>query len=154
MGLMAAKMPTACGPDKQKFNVTLDDKQHDVGAPGAGKALVVFVQDLGAKQQSPFVDPVTRIGINGSWVGANMNAAWFAVSVEPGPAHLCASAQGVMMHDVVELLSFTAVEGQIYYFRVRDLAFESRRLEFAETNEDQGRWMAENLPRAAGNVKK
>lgn len=156
MGMMAATAPAACGDVTLTYGVALDKKQHDAGAPETGKALVVFVQDLGLRQgvKVPFSSPVTRIGINGQWVGANKNASWFAVSVDPGPLHVCASGQGFQMDDVVELLSLNAVAGQTYYFRVRNLSATEARLEFAATNEDQGRWMVENLPKATGTAKK
>ena len=138
---------TNCGPEKVHFDVELDKTKHATLPIDPGKARVYFIQDLGT--ENPFGAGgafITKIGIDGAWVGANKNNSWFSVSVEPGVHHLCANAQAHMFGHVVELAHFTAEAGQVYYFRIRNFMWQTRRLEFEPADSDQALYMISIYP--------
>jgi len=104
-------LPAACGPMNVKFDVKLDKSQHTLAPPEPGKARVYFLQD----------SFVGRIGLDGTWVGANRGHSYFSVSVAPGEHHLCAKVDIPTEHPV-ELAHFAAEAGGVYYFRARLVA--------------------------------
>jgi len=122
---LAQTTPTAvapgCGAADVKFNVKADKSQHPAAHPENGKAVVYFLEDDSSFESSP--KPVTRLGVDGSWVGANHGNSYFYVTVDPGEHHLCASWQawvGFGMRETSAAAHFTAEPGQAYYFRVRN----------------------------------
>jgi hypothetical protein len=63
------------------------------------------------------------VGIDGKWVGATQANSYFYVSVDPGEHHLCSSWQsfvGFGTGHTAAAASFTASEGQTYYFVARN----------------------------------
>src|ERR1039458_8277054 len=78
-----APVAAACGPKDVKFEAKLDDSQHTLAQPEAGKTLVYFIQDIGAVNCIGGC-MTTRIGLDGAWVGANQHNSYFSMSVEPG----------------------------------------------------------------------
>src|SRR5450755_2944540 len=117
----------ACGPKDAKFDAKLDDTQHTIAQPHSGKALVYFIQDIGA-MNCLGACLTTRIGLDGTWVGANQHNSYFSVSVEPGEHHVCASPQSHFVSSTTSekyasirlaLAHFTAEAGKAYYFRTR-----------------------------------
>lgn len=145
----------ACGPKKVSFDVMTNPAQHSLELPEPGKARVYFVQDLGT--QAPLGvggAQVTRVGIDGAWVGANNNNSYFSVSVEPGEHHICVNAQTHLFKGVMEFAHFTAEAGKVYYFRTRDFLWQTRRLEFAPVDSDQARYMIAAYPRSIAHAKK
>lgn len=86
----------ACGSKDIKYEAKLDESQHTLAKPDAGKALVYFIQDIGAVNCIGGC-MTTRIGLDGSWVGANQHNSYFSVSVEPGEHHVCASPQSRLL---------------------------------------------------------
>jgi len=116
----------ACGSKDIKYEAKLDESQHTPAPPEAGKALVYFIQDIGAVNCIGSC-MTTRIGLDGMWVGANQHNSYFSVSVEPGEHHVCASPQSRLLPKpspkyagvLLALAHFTAEPGKVYYFRVR-----------------------------------
>jgi hypothetical protein len=86
-----AAVAPGCGPASVKFDVNADAHAHPMSQPEAGKALVYFIEDDTNFLSTP--KPTTRLGIDGSWVGANHGNSYFYLSLEPGEHHLCASWQ-------------------------------------------------------------
>jgi hypothetical protein len=110
-----------CGPIDAKFDVKTDKMQHPITAAANGKAVVYFVEDDSHFQSTP--KPTTRIGVDGSWVGANHGDSYFYLSVEPGEHHLCASWQswvGMGSRNKAAAAHFTAEAGGVYYFTVKN----------------------------------
>jgi hypothetical protein len=110
-----------CGPADAKFDVKTDKTQHPISAAENGKAVVYFVEDDTHYQSTP--KPTTRVGLDGSWVGANHGDSYFYVSVEPGEHHLCANWQswvGVGSRNKAAAAHFTAEAGGVYYFTVKN----------------------------------
>jgi uncharacterized protein DUF2846 len=110
-----------CGPTEAKFAVKTDKGQHPITQPNDGKAMVYFVEDDSHFESLP--KPTTRIGVDGSWVGANHGNSYFYFSVDPGPHHLCASWQSTVVLGAgrkAAAAHFTAEAGGVYYFRVKN----------------------------------
>jgi hypothetical protein len=64
--------------------------------------------------------PLTRFGIDGTWVGANGYRSYFFFSVEPDDHRLCKNVQAPIERVVkssTAATSFTTEAGQSYYFR-------------------------------------
>jgi hypothetical protein len=77
-----ARTAAGCGPSAGMFNVQTTDAKHPVSQPEAGKALVYFFTDF-------VTAPTMRVGVDGSWVGANDNKSYFFFQVSPGEHNLC-----------------------------------------------------------------
>ena len=141
----------ACGPENVSFNVKLDESQHTLAQPQPGKAWVYFIQEKG----SDALGVTTEIGLDGAWVGANKNSSYFAMSVEPGEHHLCASVQSHRGHPV-GLVHFTAEAGGVYYFNARVVYGEeaAANLFFGAVDSDQAKYLIASFPLSVSNPKK
>lgn len=109
-----------CGPAGVHFEVKTE-KQHPLVRPENGKALVYLIQDDTQFQSRP--RPTTRIGIDGTWVGATKSNSYFHVSVDPGEHDLCSNWQsfvGFNKGHTAAAVRFKAEAGQTYYFLVRN----------------------------------
>lgn len=153
---------SACGSWKAKFEVKLDESQHTLAEPEAGKALVYFVQDIGAVNCLGGCFQ-TRFGLDGAWVGAVQHDSYFSVSVEPGEHHLCASPQSHFLAATSEkyasirlaLSHFTAEAGKVYYFRTR-WSFGSQSQELFDLDaidSDQAKYLITSYPLSVSHPK-
>ena len=97
-----------CGPSQVSFDVTVDKSQHPLIQPETGKALIYVINGTNGY--------ISKVGADGTWVGANRPKSYFSFSVDPGDHHICASMQGD--HFQGTATSFTAVAGQVLYFRL------------------------------------
>jgi hypothetical protein len=113
----AAILPDACGDDRVKFDVKTENSLTAPAPPAEGKAQIVLIENenhmIGA-----FMYATVRFGLDGAWAGANYNNSYFIVTVGPGVHHLCAAWQSSlpMLKKNVDVASFTAEPGKIYYF--------------------------------------
>jgi len=120
--LRATTLPDACGDDKTQFDVKTEKHQPAPAPPTVGIAQIVFV---GLVDSGPggclgcTFSP--RVGIDGSWVGATKGNSYFSVDVDPGEHHLCAAWKTLLASKGknVDVASFTAEAGKVYYFQVR-----------------------------------
>jgi hypothetical protein len=112
--------PPACASRNANFDVKLDESQHALMPPEPGKARVYFIQDLG-RIDCLGACLTTKIGLDGTWIGANQHNSYFSVSVAAGEHHLCANPQSrfAVVNRVVALAHFTAEPGKVYFFRTR-----------------------------------
>jgi Protein of unknown function (DUF2846) len=141
--------PTAagCGPAEVKFKVLIDQQNHSAGQPESGKALVYLIQDDTQFLSRP--RPTTRVGIDGTWVGATQSKSYFYVSVEPGEHRVCASWQSFVGADVAHstaAVHLTAVAAHTYYFVVRN-SYQSQprnpaNIELVSVDDAQGQLLA------------
>jgi hypothetical protein len=118
---MATAVAPGCGAIDVKFDVKADKAQHPITQAEGGKAVVYFVEDDTHFQSTP--KPTTRIGLDGTWVGANHGNSYFYFTVEPGEHHLCASWQstvGIGSRNKSAAAHFTAEAGGVYYFSVKN----------------------------------
>jgi hypothetical protein len=148
----SAEPASACGPANVSFKVKLGAPNMLV-QPYSGKAQVYFIHDSGNWGVIGY--PTTKIGIDGSWVGANHSNSYFSIFVEPGEHHLCAALQTSIYEDRIELAHFTAESGKIYYFRTRLVT--ARQLELLELDpidSDQGKYLIASFPLSVSTPKK
>jgi hypothetical protein len=115
----------ACGPKDVEFVVQQVQEQAPT-APEPGKALVFFVQ----KETLPIF--ITRVGLDGAWVGVLQHASYIFASVAPGEHHACVATQD-RKNPGPELVHFTAEAGKVYYYLVRGIAGGGEYGSFATT---------------------
>ena len=111
-----------CGPENAEFTVDREDTQPAPAEPESGKALVFVVDDYKGALEAAGI-PVIRIGVDGTWVGANRGKSYIYFSVEPGEHRLCAAGQRAdktLAHQRTQA-HFEAEPGKLYYFRVETL---------------------------------
>jgi len=108
-----ARTAAGCGPRDISFNVKTDKAKHPTAKPESGKALVYVLSDIQTYK------PLTRVGIDGLWVGANHGESYFFFPVSPGDHHLCMDWQSSVkrISNLGSALTFTAEAGKTYYFR-------------------------------------
>ena len=137
---------SACGPKDASFDVKLDKTQHALLQSDPGKGLVYFIQEKGA---------ASEIGLDGAWVGANKSGSYFAVSVEPGEHHVCASVQSHRGHPV-GFVHFTAEAGRVYYFNARVVYGEEAEasLFLGAVDSDQAEYLIASYPLSVSTPKK
>jgi len=113
-----AAAESACGPKEVEFHIKTDTSHPPTFQPDAGKALVFVVEDQKFKA---IRDVTTRVGLDGTWVGANHGNSYLLFSVEPGEHHLCADWTSGFLPGgrLVTLANFTAEPANVYFFRVR-----------------------------------
>jgi hypothetical protein len=137
-----AAAEAACGPKDVKFDARQDATQHPTPQPDADKALVYVVQEMGEVQCKGCA--LTKVGLDGAWVGANQGSSYFFFSTDPGEHHLCLNWQSRLQarSRAFAMANFTAVAGQVYYFRARifpghyDYSFD-----LDPINSDQGKFL-------------
>jgi hypothetical protein len=112
----ATVLPDACGDDKVKFDVTTSDKKSALPEADTNKATFIFVQ----RNRACMGCSAVRVGIDGTWVGANKSNSYFAVTVPPGEHHLCAlwGAPLARIENKLGLTDWQADPGQAYYFEI------------------------------------
>jgi hypothetical protein len=142
----ASIVAPGCGPTDVKFSVKTDKAQHPAAKPEAGEAIVYFVEDDTHFQSTP--KPTTRIGLDGTWIGANHGNSYFSFTVDPGEHHLCANWQssvGIGMGNKSAAAHFTAKAGAVYYFRVENTWLREVMIpgiELAPLDSDEGQLLA------------
>lgn len=105
-----------CGANETQFDVATNKKEHPVAQPDSGKALIYVIEDIER-------GPTMRVGMDGTWVGANKGKSYFFFPVDPGDHQLCTKWQsGVFKKTAERIGSATAVKaeaGKVYYFRIQ-----------------------------------
>ncbi len=146
---------TACGPKNANFDVKRDETQHTLSAPEPEKARVYFVQDIGAVHCLGAC-VTTKIGLDGTWVGADQHNSYFSISVEPGEHHVCANRQShfAMANQMVALAHFTAEAGKVYYFRTRTFGDQDQALlDLDPIDSDQAKYLIALYPLSVSRLK-
>ena len=82
----------ACGPKKTRFAIKLQHHPFIPTPPPPGMARVYLITET---QAIPLVHtPITKIGMDGHWIGANKMASYLALNVAPGRHVFCATIAG------------------------------------------------------------
>lgn len=129
----AAKARTAagCGLSGEMFNVQTTDLKHPVGQPEQGKALVYFFVDF-------VTAPTMRVGVDGTWVGANNGKSYFFFQVDPGEHNICTEWQSGTFKKsserIGEAMNLMAEAGQTYYIRL-NFSYQRMSLELSDPAE-------------------
>jgi hypothetical protein len=150
----ATTLPPACGNERTVIDVSTHKAHPAPTVPEAGKAQVVFIE-IADKNALPVT---TRVGLDGTWVGANKGSSYFESTVLPGEHHVCADWQLAhrYLKDSPALDVFTAEAGKTYYFVVKVgwtanvspvqyMRYDGdMKLELSAANEDEGKYMVQN----------
>ncbi len=121
-GQEKARMAAGCGPNEIKFDVKTDKMRHPTGQPEQGKALVYVFGDENEDNGGFRIGGLTtRIGADGTWVGANNYKSYFFFQVDPGDHRICTSWQSTLKGRTKKsaAMSFAAEAGKVYYFRTK-----------------------------------
>jgi len=104
----------SCGAKGASFQITKQKGDPVPNSPSPDKAMLIFVQ----RNERCVGCSVTRMGVDGAWVGANKGDSYFAVAVAPGEHHVCANwgAPLARTESKIELTDFQAEAGKVYYF--------------------------------------
>jgi Protein of unknown function (DUF2846) len=153
----ASNPQSACGPSDVHFDIKKDSGQH-LGQLEPGKALVYVIQDED-RPECIKCDTTTRVGLDGSWVGANNEDSYFYFSVEPGEHHLCADRlpQLGVTAKPISLLGFTAEAGKTYYFRIHAVYGAGRAAsysDFGSVNPDEAKYLISISPYSVARPKR
>jgi len=138
-----------CGPADEQFSVKVDKTQHKVTEPEAGKALVyVIVQERPRPGDALYIGNITtRVGLDGSWVGANYGESYISFLVEPGEHRVCSDWQSSLKgrQKLSGAADLSAEIGKTYFFKVelwsgapsdgRDFHEQDVRLKAVDTSE-------------------
>jgi hypothetical protein len=160
---------SACGPNNTTFNVKPDAVQHPTVQPESGKALIYVVEDLGecpgCSTSSSFAgffnsvdNAVTKVGMDGAWMGANRGSSYIFFAATPGEHHLCMNWQSRLQERsrAFAMANFTAAEGKVYYFRERVFPGHSGDyvFELDPVNSDEGKYLVAISPFSVSHPKK
>lgn len=117
----AARSAAGCGPQEVQFDVKIDKTQHAPAPPSSGKALVIVLEQEKSDPGFKIGAVTTRVGLDGSWVGANHGSSFLAFQVDPGEHRVCAQWQSALKR--ISLLASAATllaeAGQTYFFETR-----------------------------------
>lgn len=108
----------ACGPKKTRFVVKLEHHPFTPSPAPPGLARVYLITET---QAIPLVHtPITKIGMDGHWIGANKVASYLTFNVSPGSHVFCATISGHGLFRVrepasVALTNLDAQAGHTYY---------------------------------------
>lgn len=122
----AALAASGCGPSETQFNVKTDSKNHPMGQPLPGKALIYVIED---QPGVCLLDCITtRVGIDGAWVGANHATSYSYFSIDPGDHRVCTQWQSSlkMYSDKGSAITMKAEPGKTYFVKVRITVHENQ----------------------------
>jgi hypothetical protein len=155
-GQPTANASPACGPARASFKVKVDDTQHVLAPPEAGKARIYFIHEAGIPfNRLTLGYPTSKFAIDGVWVGADHGDSYFSASVDPGEHHLCATLQSSLVDDRVELTHFVVEAGKVYFYRTRlVLSGSVELLELEPIDSDQGQYLVGFYPLSISKLKK
>lgn len=118
----SAQGRAGCGPDLAKFDVQREAHSHPIPAPEPGKALVYVFGDSELDNTAIHIGGlITRVGVDGEWVGAFEHKSYTYFSVVPGEHQLCTSQQSSLKsrRANASAITFTADQNKVYYFRTQ-----------------------------------
>jgi hypothetical protein len=125
----ADPLPAACGADTTHFKAS-HSKIAPSLTPPADQALVVLIQKEAGEDFAS--DPISRLALDGTWVGAVKGASYIAIPVSAGSHKLCVSRQSSLDDEKAEVATapLIARAGVVYYFEFtlnrEDIGFAER----------------------------
>jgi hypothetical protein len=133
-----AAAEAACGQTNVEFRVT-NDTGHPVPQPDAGKALVYVIEE---QNLQAWRAQTTRVGMDGTWLGANRGNTYLFFPVDPGEHHFCVDwSSAGFERGLVSLTNLIAEPGKIYYLRARATGgrYTYPSLDLELVNSDEGK---------------
>lgn len=102
-----------CGPEKQKFNITIHKGQHPMPEPPPGKAVVYVFRAKKYPDSARRFSLRTLLSVNGKWVGVNRFQTYFYFEADPGLLRLCSKLE----KRPPVFMNLTVEAGKSYYIR-------------------------------------
>src|ERR1700733_6955287 len=142
----------ACGPSDIQYKTELVPPT--TVAPQSGKALLYIVQvsDFDGSCLGR-CGPLSRVGLNASWLGATEGNSFLSAFVDPGIHHLCANwdSHTKKLSHLVALHSFIAEPNKIYFFEIHTISSTglgggSVDFSLSAIDEDEGRMLISAFP--------
>lgn len=157
---LIADAEVACGPKEVQFDTQLVAAQ-PLTQPDAGKSLV-YVVEVFEKAVGQLARPTLRVGLDGTWIGADKGKAYISFSVDPGMHHLCTRWQSRWKRysNEAAFTGFTADPGKIYFFRARIKEIggsgggSNFSLDLEPLNEDEGKYLVASSSLSVSRPKK
>jgi hypothetical protein len=148
----SSALKTACGPDQIKFSVKSAGQDATDAKPEPGKAVVYVIEEFD-HAPNEWGRPTVRVGLDGSWVGANRGTSHISFSVDPGEHHICVDWQSrpfTMPILSVAGSSLSVEPGNTYFFRAHIVQHEGTPWTFGldAVNADEGRILVAHSPRS------
>ena len=82
-----ARTSAGCGPSGAQYNVKSDKTPQPIASPESGKAALYVIQYERRDVEAFHIGAVTtRVGLDGTWQGANHGQSYLLVPVDPGGA--------------------------------------------------------------------
>jgi hypothetical protein len=120
---LSGQIQAGCGPDRAKFEVRRQAHSHPTAMPESGKALVYVFGDSELDNTAIRIGGlITRVGVDGAWVGAYEHKSYTYFAVNPGEHRLCTSQQSSLKSrrdNNASAITFKAEKGKVYYFRTQ-----------------------------------
>jgi hypothetical protein len=116
----APRAAAGCGPSQVQFDVKANKNLHTTAQPEPGKALIYVFEEERRDSGTTWLGSVTtRVGLDGSWAGANHGKSYVSISADPGEHRLCTDWQSSLktLFKVGSAATLTAEAGKIYYYR-------------------------------------
>jgi hypothetical protein len=145
----------ACGPKISNSPPNKIATQHPTPQADPGKALVYVVQNLGEMQCSGCA--LTKVGLDGAWVGATQGSSYVYFPAEPGERHICVNWQSRLewRSRSLALANFTAEAGHVYYFRIRlSISRSIYSFDLDPVNSDEGKLLVASSAYSVSHSKK
>jgi Protein of unknown function (DUF2846) len=148
-----------CGSSKDGWDVKTDKQHPAAPKPEPGKALVYVVQTMVDAPVIGGTKATTRLGLDGSWIGANHGNSYFFFSVAPGEHSLCTDWQSTFYtrSGLVSATDLDAQAGATYYFRirVRDVTnYRNGKVDIEPMARSEAKLLLSNSEFATGHAKK
>jgi len=109
-----------CGPKEVSFQVKVDKNHHATGQVAPQEALIYIFNEETRDSDITYIGaPTIRVGVDGTWVGANSSRSYFFFALPSGEHRLCVAMQGFAGDKYhASAASAIAVDlGKTYYFR-------------------------------------
>lgn len=116
-----ARTAAGCGADNTQFDVKTDKSQHPQAQASEGKAVVYVFEELRTPNELSIGSIIIRIGLDGHWIGADHEKAYFYFTVDPGDHSICANWQSSLksLSRLSAAISVTAEAGKSYYVEAK-----------------------------------
>jgi len=109
-------LPPSCGNRQAVMQVATHGHGALPAPPEAGEAKAVFIE----RADKNALPVVTRVGLDGTWLGANKGDSYFETTISPGEHHVCTDwvLPRRFIKDAPAFDVLTAEAGKTYYFLV------------------------------------
>jgi hypothetical protein len=147
----------ACGPKFAKFDVRLDKRPFTASQPPSGMARVYIVTQIEPLLFFMPAPPITRLGLDGQWIGAARTYSYIALDVSPGIHHLCAAlpANGSAFARASRSLALARLDaqpGHTYSFWALSIGFGDS-FTLQPINRDEAAMFLETIPESISRMK-